>query len=216
VFDVFAAGRQHDVPLITGSVANESSGVPGLPTVEAFVADSREEYGELAERFLSLYPAATDADAFAASAASNGDRIFVAQNWTWARLHGSTASSPTFYYHWSRVPPIPPQLGVCERDPRAFHSSEVPYVFRQLDVRPYDWQPVDEALLEAISSFWLTFAATGDPNRAGLPRWPRFSADAPVAMRFGEDGAGAGPVPEREKLAFWDEYYAQLRGAVPA
>jgi para-nitrobenzyl esterase len=211
---VFAAGAQHDVPLITGSVANESSGVPGVATLDDHLLDAREEYGAMADRFLELYPASTDEGAYRASAASVGDRIFVAQNWAWARLHSRTAGSPAFLYHWSRVPPIPPSLQITERDPGAFHSAEVPYVFRHVGLeghgRDWDWEATDERLAHAISSYWLAFAETGDPNRAGLPEWPAFDEADPAAMHFGEQ-AGAGPVPDADKLAFWDAYYAHAR-----
>ena len=33
-------------------------------------------------------------------------------------------------------------------------------------------------------------------------------------MRYGE-AIGAGPVPRRERLAFWDAYYARRRAAPP-
>ena len=214
VHAVFAAGEQHDVPLITGSTANERSGVPGLATLEDHLLDAREEYGELAGRFLELYPAQDDAQAFRASNRSVADRIFVAQNWAWARMHSRTATCPTFYYHFSRVPPIPPSVELEEREPGAFHSAEIPYVFRHVGReghgRDWDWRAVDERLSEAMSGYWLAFAETGDPNGAGRPAWPRFHADAPVAMHLGDEPA-AGPVPERETLAFWDAYYAKLR-----
>ncbi|MEA2385726.1 MAG: para-nitrobenzyl esterase [Solirubrobacteraceae bacterium] len=210
VHDVFQNGRQHAVPLLTGSVANESSGVPGLPSVEAFRADSRAEYGDRVDAFLALYPARTAAEAFAASAMSNGDRIFVWQNWTWARLH--SRRRPTFYYHWSRVPPIPARAEVCERDPRAFHSSEVPYIFRHLEVRDWDWTRADRALSETVSGYWLAFAESGDPNGGDRPWWPEFTEAGPVAMHFG-DSVGPGPVPRRAHLDFWDGFYADWRAA---
>jgi para-nitrobenzyl esterase len=217
VHAVFAAGKQHDVPLITGSVANEAAGVPGLATLEDHLADAREEYGDMADRFLALYPAANDLEAFRESNRSVADRIFVAQNWAWARMQATTGSSPAFYYHFSRVPPIPPGVDLDERDPGAFHSAEVPYVFRHVGRaghgRDWDWQAADEHLSLVISSYWLAFADTGDPNRPGLPDWPAFDPGAPVAMHFGDE-VGAGPVPEPEKLAFWDEYYARARAAV--
>jgi para-nitrobenzyl esterase len=216
VQQVFAAGEQHDVPLITGWVANEASGVPGVATLDDHLADAREEYGDMADRFLELYPAGSDEEAFRASAASVGDRIFVAQNWAWARLHGRTGSSPTFLYHWSRVPPVPPSVSLVERDPGAFHSAEVPYIFRHVGVdghgRDWDWTATDERLAHVVSSYWLRFAETGDPNRADLPQWPAFHEPDPVAMHFGDEPA-AGPVPDEEKLAFWDAYYARERAA---
>jgi para-nitrobenzyl esterase len=78
--------------------------------------------------------------------------------------------------------------------------------------RDWDWTATDERLSGAIASYWLAFAETGDPNGGGLPRWPAFDAAAPLAMHFADDVA-AGPVPDREKLAFWDGYYARARAA---
>ncbi len=213
---VFAAGEQQDVPLITGWVANESAGVPGVATLADHLADAQEEYGDMAGRFLELYPANTDEEAYRASATSVADRIFVAQNWAWARLHSRSAGSRTFLYHWSRVPPIPPSAGLVERDPGAFHSAEVPYVFRHIGHeghgRDWDWTATDERLSDVISAYWLAFAETGDPNRAGLPEWPAFDEASPVAMHFRDEPA-PGAVPDADKLAFWDAYYARARAA---
>ena len=36
-----------------------------------------------------------------------------------------------------------------------------------------------DALASTIRRYWTTFAATGDPNAAGLPKWPAYAPVAP-------------------------------------
>ena len=69
IHDVFAAGRQHDVPVIVGANADEGTALRALAggreitTVEEYRAWARGEYGDLADAYLAAYPAASDADA---------------------------------------------------------------------------------------------------------------------------------------------------------
>ncbi|GAA2911373.1 carboxylesterase family protein [Streptosporangium fragile] len=229
-YETFSAGEQAPVPLITGFAGNEASSMPGLPTVEAYLADARTEYGELAERFLRLYPADTDDEAFAATATANGDRIFRWQNWTWARLHAATHPGMTWFYQWERVPPIPPGADLAERDPRAFHGSEIPYAFRNLHARPWHWTRVDRDLSDALSAYWLAFAESGDPNhgdpnrggpdrggpdRGERPAWSPFDPERPRPLHFADRVAEA-ELSHRDRLDFLDDHYRRLRRRVTA
>ena len=208
-FEIYSSGGQADVPLLTGSAAREASGLPYITDLEAWTTESRSAYGEFADRFLSLF-AATDGDVREISAASLGDRVFIWQNWTWARLHARTANSPAFYYHWSHVPPIHVDEEFADRTRGAFHGVELPYIFRNLEVHDWPWEAFDRSLRDVVSSYWLNFARTGDPNGDTLPEWPTFDPDAPRAMHFAEEIA-VGPVPRREQLDFWDDWYGAMR-----
>jgi para-nitrobenzyl esterase len=134
--------------------------------------------------------------------------VFVWQSWTWARLHARI--EPTFYYHYSREPPLPAGVTFAERSPGAFHSAEIPYVFRHLEVRDWPWEPHDHRLSEVMSSYWVQFADRGDPNGPQLPEWRPFDSGSPAAMHFGE-GIGMGSVPRREHLDFWDAFFERRR-----
>lgn len=214
-FEVFSAGEQHDVPVIAGSAANEAAGAPGLDTLENFERYAHEEYGDLADRFVELYPADDDAGALSATTRVVGDRIFAWPTWTLAHLHASTATSDVFYYRWSHESPIPTDFEVVEGTPGAFHTSEVAYLFRHIWVWPWNWTESDRAISETASNAWLRFARTGDPNGEELPEWPAFNPGAPRVMDFAERAA-MGEVPDRARLEFLDDYYARLRtgGAV--
>ncbi len=65
---------------------------------------------------------------------------------------------------------------------RAYHGAELPYVFDTHD----DWfttSDVDRELTRAITRYWLTFAATGNPNGATTPAWPDFVAQMRFSMQ---------------------------------
>jgi para-nitrobenzyl esterase len=196
---VFARGAQIDVPLLTGSTASEGALFAGAPSLRAFNEQAHAEYGASAPAFLDLYAASTDAQACAASKAALGERLFVAQNWKWARLHAQAGRSKAFYYRFDRVPPAP-EL----KDIGAFHTSDIPYVFQTFEAyKQWPWQPWDHQLSETMASYWANFARSGNPNGAGLPAWPSFDVHHEATMTFAGDVAVTS-VPNRRRLAFWD------------
>jgi len=52
-----------------------------------------------------------------------------------------------------------------------------------------------------MSSYWINFAITGDPNGKGLPAWPSFDRNNPVVMEFG-DNVKSTDLPYRKQLEF--------------
>ena len=70
---------------------------------------------------------------------------------------------------------------------------------------------LDHKLADMMSSYWVNFIATGDPNGKGLPTWQAYSAkNDGQAMVFG-DTVQFGPQIEAPRLAFFDKYYAVVR-----
>ena len=127
-----------------------------------------------------------------------GDRRFVAQNWKWARLHAHAGRAKTFYYRFRRVPPAPELKNIG-----AFHTSDIPYVFQTFDAyKQWPWQPWDHELSDAMSSYWVNFARSGDPNGANSPAWPSFGAPR-EGISFAGDISVA-PVADSARLAFWE------------
>ena len=128
-------------------------------------------------------------------------------------MHAQKGRSKTFYYRFVRVPPLPPDADFFENTAGklgAFHGGEIPYVFRNLHTRNWPWQDIDRRLSSSISSYWLNFAATGDPNSEKFPNWPTFSITRPQAMIFGDE-VYIGSIPEKERLEFWDAFYSRAR-----
>ena len=198
VREVFAAGKQNDVPTLTGINADEGGAVPHpTATVESFQRDARQRYGANADEFLKLYPAATDEDAKRAQNDSARDRAR-ATLYRWALDRAQTARTAAFTYFWTHTLPGPDadQYG-------AFHTSEVPYVLNTLSMSSRPFTPKDHQIAGTLSSYWANFAATGNPNGKGLPPWPAVSKDAPQTMEVGD---AFRPIPlagTPERIAFF-------------
>jgi para-nitrobenzyl esterase len=138
---------------------------------------------------------------------------------TWARMQTKTGKSKVYLYFFSRVPP-----GPAAASRGAFHSAEIAYVFNGVNsksgyVEPFfrtpgntqrPWQDTDRKLADAMSSYWVTFAATGDPNGKGLPEWPAYRAADNLAMVLGDEIAGK-PLPHNDALDFMDAFFDRMR-----
>ena len=199
------ANPAQQVPVIVGMVSGDAAfaagfGVAPPKTVGDYDAQAEKTYGAAAPEFLKLFPAAKDSGVAAALDASHIDRARVSLD-LWAQEQ-SRHSSRVYTYFFDRAIPWPqhPEFG-------AFHSSEVPYVFETLGLLDRPWQPVDHALSVEMSSYWSNFAKNGDPNAAGLPRWPEFRPSGHTTMQL---GAHSGPIPVAEppRFAFFAHFLA--------
>jgi para-nitrobenzyl esterase len=123
-------------------------------------------------------------------------------------LQAQKGRGKAFVYYFDHRTPQSPE--------GANHGSEIGYVFRNLGgpnaglLGPATPRPEDVAMSDLVSTYWINFAKTGDPNAAGLPAWPAFRADAQNAMHF--DGkSGARPVPNMTQIKALDDYYTWRR-----
>lgn len=213
-YRAFTSGRYNDVPLITGSSANEIG--PFFADTERYLEVSRALIGDFFDRFIALFPAGPDGRTMLSSSAGNGDRLFTWQNWTWARLQARHGRNPVYYYHFAHPSPVPQNRYLEQSlfpDLGAAHTSEVPYVFRNLAARSWPWSPTDHQLSDTMSAYWVEFARNGSPNGGNRPRWPSFVERDGQMMNFeGNPVARSAPSERlRERLLFWDEFFAKER-----
>jgi para-nitrobenzyl esterase len=137
---------------------------------------------------------------------------FVMRNW--ARLQ-SKQGKKSYVYFFTEQPPIIP--GRAGRGGGAFgpgphgsavHVSEILYVFNHLDnSRP--WTDQDRQVADTMSSYWVNFATTGDPNGKGMAKWAPYDDKTKTPMIFGNPPEGA-QAPREDRLAFFQSYFDKL------
>ncbi|MGA2042603.1 MAG: carboxylesterase family protein [Roseiarcus sp.] len=191
---IFAAGRQNDVPTISGFTRDESSNeLRTAPNLAAYVAAARKLYGDRADRFLELYPAADDAAAkrMGLLAAREGQAEAGTRNWALAQR--ATGNAPFYMYMFSRVHPFA-EGAILFDNPRAigaYHTSDVPYWFGTLDAlnlfrATRAWTPFDRALSDRMADCLVAFARTGNPATEATP-WPEWTPETESYVAFGDE-----------------------------
>jgi para-nitrobenzyl esterase len=191
VMTIFEKGQQNDVPILIGSNADEGTAfMPAKITVAGLQATAKQRFGANADQFSQIYPATSDEEAWTASAHLMRDQTFGLQMRTWARMQSKTGKAPAYLYYFSHVPPGAKYYG-------AYHASEIAYVFGT----GRNWEDADRKLSDVMSSYWVNFATTGNPNGKGLPVWQRYAENKDLALGLGDD-IKAIPVPNKPGLDF--------------
>ena len=183
IVDCFDHGEQARVPMIVGFNGGEARSlraifIPPLPkTAAEYESTVRHIYGDLAEKFLQLYPS-TNIEESALAAAR--DAFY---GWSAQRLarKQTQLGLPAYLYFFEHQYPAEAALHV-----EAFHASELPYEFGLIGSSsgwPQNWpKPPDDAQEQAISkavmSYFTSFARSGKPAAPGQPTWKPFAESA--------------------------------------
>ncbi|MEM7220859.1 MAG: carboxylesterase family protein [Pseudomonadota bacterium] len=153
---LFASGRQHAVPYITGGNSYEGSVMPysGI-SLTAYEA----AYGADIETAKALY-----AEDWAVSRELGLSRLFGDERYLLsARLLGGAMLSraPAWLYYIRFVPEV-----MADKLPGAVHGGDAFLLFRLGPEAAGEHEQAAIELAERMRGYWLNFARTGDPNGA--------------------------------------------------
>ena len=174
---LYAAGKHHPVPYITGGVSWEASlgraiGGGFSPERAAMLipaADKQRLYPGLEAEQLE--------DAIFGDLLALSSSRYVAENI-------SQTDQPVYRFYLSYI-----AADRRSHQPGVAHTDDIAFVMQTLD-KEADLATItdrDREVSQLISAYWVQFAKTGNPNREGLPEWPAFEHDRPQTLEIGDE-----------------------------
>ena len=200
-YDPEAAPTAADIPMIISSVENEQSMSWADASLESMTMDQvverlkvragfgggfGEHAGEVVEAYGKAFPGRKPVEIW--SLASSNRQSVVAL----ADVKSKQAAA--VYVNWfTWQPPL------FDNRIRAFHCVDISFWFCNTDLMltHTGGGPRPKALSAKMAGALLQFMKTGDPNGAGLPKWPKYSAAKGETMIF-DDTCVAKNDPDRE------------------
>ena len=177
-FDPGAPSISKSVPLLVGTDLNEATVATDHPeyaewTDEDLTKKLTDKFGEKTPKVISVFrrshPKAKPFDLFSIITAANWRQGAVTQ----AERKAALGAAPAYLYWFTWGSPL------FEGRPGSCHGLEIAFAFDNSDIGDYmtGGGPRAKALAKKVAGAWVSFARSGDPSHAGLPKWPAFTAE---------------------------------------
>jgi len=192
--ETFRAGRQAQIPLLLGSLADEGNHL--FPVNEALTDQELEVYlrklvGPASKSLAAEYAQEFDTPGKIQHAvATDLFMAFGMRRWaeysehfgndTW--LYFMDHVPPAFHLYWPDNPSL--HLPNGSRSGGAYHSGDLAFVFGNTHRVGLDWHEDDHKLSQYMVKYWTNFARTGNPNGSDLPVWQKFNTDTYATQRL--------------------------------
>lgn len=184
-FDPAAPAGSADVPLLIGTNRDEMTlflfgRLPGIMTdgmarsgMGRLAGDAKDQ---VFEHYRGRMPDASAKDLIITA----GSDMFRAPSLLVADRKVALGTAPVYVYLFTWETPI------LEGRLKATHALDIPFVFDNADLVPSftGKDPERFKLAEQMSSAWIAFARTGNPNHPGLPEWPAYTTEKRSTLIF--------------------------------
>lgn len=202
VREMYALGLQAKVPVLLGWNKEDILFVrPQTP--EAFHDALAQRFGSWAGQFKAAYPATDAKITLASQKRLSRDETFGTQVYRWAKAHAAPSGNRVYVYNFNRGLPAYTEESAFG----AFHSGEIVYAYNNLHTLDRPWEDSDRELSRVMSSFWINFIKSGNPNGSGLPVWPEFTKDNQQVMQL-DVASGSSPFQDRDAYELWESFEA--------
>lgn len=176
------ASISDEIPLMIGTTLNElvrvAYGEKNL-TLDDAKQRLQKQYKDKTDKFVELYaktyPDYTPQDLVSLDTTFRPFTIVAAD----ARVKQTKTPVYAYFLAWKSP--------VDSASKGSFHGLDIPLAFNNVDLKP-DWASTTKEayeLADKMSSVWINFAKTGDPNvKDALPAWEPYSVENGATMYF--------------------------------